>query len=309
MKSNNPTGLRLQTETPAPADLSNGGRDQGRERNSIRGKYCHTPDETMIRIREVYKSFGKNHVLQGLNLEVKCGETMVVIGGSGTGKSVLIKCVIGLLNHDRGEIYVEDQEVSRLKEKEWNELRKKFGMLFQRDALFDSMTVWENVGFGLRRHTSLPDKEIKVVTIEKLKLVGLENVENLMPAELSGGMRKRVALARAIAMEPAILLYDEPTTGLDPIMANVINDLIVDMREKLEVTSIAITHDMNSAYRIGNRIGMLYKGQIIEVGSPDQIRNSSNPIVQQFIQGEVEGPITQGTDLHRPIAQNLGRQK
>ncbi|MBM4333503.1 MAG: ABC transporter ATP-binding protein [Deltaproteobacteria bacterium] len=251
----------------------------------------------MILLKDVYKSFRQNHVLRGLHLKVKCGESMVVIGGSGTGKSVLIKCVIGLLNHDRGEIYVNGQEVSNLSEEGWNELRKKFGMLFQRDALFDSLSVWENVGFGLRRHTKLSDEEIKAVAIEKLKLVGLQNVENRMPAELSGGMRKRVALARAIAMEPAILLYDEPTTGLDPIMANVINELIVSMKEKLEVTSIAITHDMVSAYRIADRIAMLYNGEIIEVGTPDEIKSSPNEVVKQFIQGEVEGPITRGAEF------------
>lgn len=254
-------------------------------------------DETMIQLKNVYKSFGPNHVLRGLNLEVKCGESMVVIGGSGTGKSVLIKCVIGLLHHDQGEIYVDGQEISHLSEEEWNGLRKKFGMLFQRDALFDSMSVWENVGFALGRHTNLSDEKIKATAVEKLKLVGLQNVENRMPAELSGGMRKRVSLARAIAMEPAILLYDEPTTGLDPVMANVINKLIVSMREKLEVTSIAITHDMVSAYRIADRIAMLYKGEIIEVGTPDEIKSSANEIVQQFIQGEVEGPITRGADF------------
>lgn len=263
--------------------------------------------ETMILVKDAYKSFGSNHVLRGLNLEVQGGESMVVIGGSGTGKSVLIKCIIGLLHHDRGEIYVDGQEVSHLKEEEWNELRKKFGMLFQRDALFDSLPVWENVGFALRRHTTLSDDDIRAIAAEKLKLVGLENVENLMPAELSGGMRKRVSLARAIAMEPAILLYDEPTTGLDPIMANVINELIVAMREKLVVTSIAITHDMVSAYRIADRIAMLYKGEIIEVGTPDEIKASSNPIVQQFIHGEVEGPITRGADFVQQFSQPLRR--
>ncbi len=267
------------------------------------------PEETMILLKDVYKSFGENHVLQGVDLDVKCGETMVVIGGSGTGKSVLIKCVIGLLHHDRGEIYIEDQEVSNLSAKEWNELRKKFGMLFQRDALFDSMSVWENVGFALTRHTDLSEPEIKEIAVEKLKLVGLQNIENLLPAELSGGMRKRVSLARAIAMEPAILLYDEPTTGLDPIMANVINDLIVDLREKLEVTSIAITHDMNSAYRIANRIGMLYQGRIIELGTPEQIQASKNPIVQQFIHGDSVGPITAGIHTHAEIAHTVGGRK
>jgi phospholipid/cholesterol/gamma-HCH transport system ATP-binding protein len=262
--------------------------------------------QTMILLKDVYKSFGKNHVLRGVNLEIKCGESMVVIGGSGTGKSVLIKCVIGLLRHDRGEIFVDGKEVSHLNEGGWNDLRKKFGMLFQRDALFDSLTVWENVGFGLRHHTHLTDDQIKAAAIEKLKLVGLSNIENLMPAELSGGMRKRVSLARAIAMEPAILLYDEPTTGLDPIMANVINELIVTMREKLDVTSIAITHDMNSAYRIADRIAMLYQGEIIEVGTPQEIKSSPNPIVQQFIQGEVEGPITRGADFGHQTLHSAG---
>ncbi len=261
----------------------------------------------MIRIKNVQKFFGKHHVLRGVNLEVKCGESMVVIGGSGTGKSVLLKCIIGLLRFDSGEIDFNGQEISHLSDKEWNELLKKFGMVFQRDALFDSIPVWENVGFGLRRHTKLSEEEIKTIAIEKLKLVGLQNVEDSMPAELSGGMRKRVSLARAIAMEPQILLYDEPTTGLDPIMANVINDLMVDMREKLQVTSITIPHDMESAYRIADHIAMLYQGQIIEVGMPEEIRNTSNEIVRQFIRGEVEGPITRGADFGRNIFQPLRR--
>jgi phospholipid/cholesterol/gamma-HCH transport system ATP-binding protein len=224
---------------------------------------------------------------------------MVVIGGSGTGKSVLLKCIIGLLHHDRGEILVDGQEISRLKERDWNQLLRKFGMVFQRDALFDSITIWENVGFGLRQHTPLTDDEIKGIAVEKLKLVGLQNIEDRMPAELSGGMRKRVSLARAIAMEPSIILYDEPTTGLDPVMANVINELMVRMRERLEVTSVVITHDMESAYHIADRIAMLYMGEIIQEGTPEEIRNTSNEIVRQFIQGEVEGPITRGKDFGR----------
>lgn len=263
------------------------------------GKFCRAPDEATIQIRDVHKSFGKNSVLRGVSLEVKCGETMVVIGGSGTGKSVLLKCIIGLLHHDRGEIFVDGLEISHLKEKDWNQLLRKFGMVFQRDALFDSITIWENVGFGLRQHTALRDDEIKGIAVEKLKLVGLQNIEDRMPAELSGGMRKRVSLARAIALEPSIILYDEPTTGLDPVMANVINDLMVRLREKLEVTSIVITHDMGSAYHIADQIAMLYKGEIIQVGTPEEIRNTSNEIVRQFIQGEVEGPITQGRDFGR----------
>ncbi len=244
-----------------------------------------------IRVVNLHKSFSDNHVLRGVDLEVREGESMVVIGGSGSGKTVLIKCIIGLIEPDDGRIYVDDLEITSLSEKKMNEVRKKFGMLFQWGALFDSMTVWENVGFGLRQKGHLRDEEIKRIAIEKLALVGLKDIENLMPSELSGGMKKRVSLARAIATEPEILLYDEPTTGIDPIMADAINDLILQMKEKLNVTSIAITHDMKSAYKIGDRIAMLFQGRIIEVGTPDEIRNSSNPVVQQFIEGRSKGPI------------------
>ena len=244
-----------------------------------------------IEVVNLHKSFGNNHVLRGVNLEVRNGESMVVIGGSGVGKSVLIKCIIGLVRPDSGSIRVDGQGITSLNEKSLNEIRKKFGMLFQAGALFDSLSVWENVGFGLKQHTSLGNDEIKAIAVDKLRLVGLRHVEDLMPSELSGGMRKRVSLARALAMEPEILLYDEPTTGLDPIMADVINELIVQMRKKLQVTSIAITHDMVSAYKIADRIAMLYEGKIIEVGTPQQNRESSNAIVQQFIQGRAEGPI------------------
>jgi phospholipid/cholesterol/gamma-HCH transport system ATP-binding protein len=248
-------------------------------------------DNLKIRVVTLQKSFGDHRVLRGVHLEIRRGESMVVIGGSGSGKTVLIKCIIGLMRPESGEIYVDGREITSLNERMMNEVRRKFGMLFQGGALFDSMTVWENVGFGLRRQTRLREEEIKKIVSEKLKLLGLENIENLMPAELSGGMKKRVSLARAIAMEPEILLYDEPTTGIDPIMADAINGLIVQMKKKLNVTSIAITHDMKSAYRIADRIAMLYQGEIIEVGTPEEIKNSLNPIVQQFIQGKSEGPI------------------
>ena len=250
-------------------------------------------EKYLIEIHDVHKSFGDNHVLRGVNLNISHGESMVVIGGSGTGKSVLIKCIIGILKPKQGKIFVAGKDIISLKEKELYELRKKFGMLFQAGALFDSLKVWENVGFGLLQHTDLSEKEVKEHAIGKLNLLGLYNIEDLMPSELSGGMRKRVSLARAIAIEPEILLYDEPTTGLDPIRADSINELIVEMREKIKVTSIAITHDMVSAYKIGDRIAMLYQGKIIEVGTPDEIKNSHNEIVQQFIQGKAEGPITQ----------------
>lgn len=248
--------------------------------------------EPMIKVVDLYKAFGPKKVLEGSSLEINKGESMVVLGGSGTGKSVLIKCIIGILKADAGKVYVAGQEVTSLREWELNEMRKKFGMLFQGGALFDSLSVWENVGFGLKRHTKLSDNEIKERAVEKLRLVGLYNVENLRTSELSGGMMKRVSLARAICMEPEILLYDEPTTGLDPIMADVINDLIVHLKKTLKVTSIAITHDMVSAYKIADKIAMLYKGKIIEVGTPDEIKSSKNEIVQQFIHGRAEGPIT-----------------
>ncbi len=246
----------------------------------------------MIELIDVHKSFGTNYVLRGVNLKVSKGESVVVIGGSGSGKSVLLKHIIGLLKPDRGTVKVDGFELPRLDEKHLKEVRKKFGMLFQSSALFDSMCVWENVGFGLKQHTKLTDAEIREITIQKLGMVGLVGVEDDMPSELSGGMRKRVGLARAIAMEPEILLYDEPTTGLDPIMADAINDLIISMREKLNVTSIAITHDIKSAYKIADRIVMLYNGVTIEEGSPDEIKKTSNPVIKQFITGSALGPIT-----------------
>ncbi len=245
----------------------------------------------MIELRDVHKSFEENQVLRGVSLKVRKGESVVVIGGSGSGKSVLLKHIIGLLKPDRGTVIVDSTDLSQLDEEGLNELRKKFGMLFQSSALFDSMPVWENVGFGLKRHTRLSDSEIKKIAIQKLRMVGLVGVEDLMPSELSGGMRKRVGLARAIAMEPEILLYDEPTTGLDPIMADAVNELIIKMRETLHVTSVTITHDMKSAYKIADTIAMLYNGVIIASGSPGEIRNTPDPVVRQFIEGRAEGPI------------------
>jgi len=246
----------------------------------------------MIEIIDLHKSFGDFQVLRGVNLSVEHGESMTVIGGSGSGKSVLLKHIIGLLFPDKGRVLVDGQILNNLEAHDLNELRKKFGMLFQGAALFDSLTVWENVGFGLKQHTNLSDRQIREITTQKLALVGLKDVEDKMPSELSGGMKKRVGLARAIAMDPAIILYDEPTTGLDPITADAINDLIVDLRKKLGVTSVAITHDMQSAYKISDRIAMLYKGEIQEIGTPEQIKSTTNPIVRQFITGSAVGPIT-----------------
>lgn len=245
----------------------------------------------MIEIINLHKSFGKKHVLRGVNLKVERGESMVVIGGSGSGKSVLIKHIIGILKPDEGKVLIDSIDIATLKENELYEVRKKFGMLFQMSALFDSLSVWENVGFALMRHKKMNEKEVRPLAIEKLKLVGLVGVEDLMPSELSGGMKKRVGLARAISHEPEILLYDEPTTGIDPILADAINELIVEMKQHLSVTSIAITHDMNSAYKIADRIAMLYEGSIIETGTPDEIKNTQNPVVKQFITGSASGPI------------------
>ncbi|MGH7273731.1 MAG: ABC transporter ATP-binding protein [Nitrospiria bacterium] len=245
----------------------------------------------MIDLVEVHKSFNSKKVLEGVNLHIERGETMVIIGGSGSGKSVLIKHIIGLLQPERGEVLVDGKNLGTLDERALSDLRKKFGMLFQGAALFDSLTVWENVGFGLHQHRKLSDREIREIAREKLAMVGLRGVEDLMPSELSGGMKKRVGLARAIAMDPEILLYDEPTTGLDPIMADVINGLVLEMKRQLNVTGVAITHDMTSAYKIADRIAMLYQGKIEEVGSPEEIRNSKNPVVHQFITGSSVGPI------------------
>ncbi len=246
----------------------------------------------MIEIRGLAKRFGKNVVLDGVDLSIPSGKTTVVIGGSGTGKSVLIKCIVGLLRPDDGEIRIDGEEITKMHERELAQVRLKFGMLFQGAALFDSMDVGDNVAFALRRIGKRKEAEVREIVATRLAMVGLRNIERLMPSELSGGMKKRVGLARAIAAEPSILLYDEPTTGLDPIMADVINDLIISLRDSLSVTGIAITHDMVSAYKIADQIAMLYKGKIVEVGTPDEIRGTSNAVVSQFVRGSAHGPIT-----------------
>jgi phospholipid/cholesterol/gamma-HCH transport system ATP-binding protein len=247
----------------------------------------------MIEVVDLHKTFGDKKVLQGMSLTVDRGEIVVVIGQSGSGKSVLIKHMIGLLQPDSGEIHIDGVDICCLLEDEFHKLRRRFGMLFQGAALFDSLTVGQNVGFGLERYTDLDLHERKHVIIESLAKVGLRDVEDLMPYELSGGMKKRVGLARAIAYKPEIILYDEPSTGIDPIRADAINDLIIQMKEDLGVTSVVITHDMVSAYKIADKIAMLYDGKIIEEGTPEEIENSQNEIVQQFIHGKAQGPITE----------------
>jgi phospholipid/cholesterol/gamma-HCH transport system ATP-binding protein len=248
----------------------------------------------MIQLSGVTKQFGQNAVLQGVDLAVSAGENVVIIGGSGTGKSVILKHIIGLMQPDSGRVVIDGDDLSALSAAALTDVRRKFGMLFQGAALFDSLSVWENVGFGLKAHSQRSDAEIREVARQKLALVGLKGIEDRMPADLSGGMKKRVGLARAIAMDPKIILYDEPTTGLDPIMSDVINHLISEMNQRLSVTSVTITHDMKSAYQIADKIAMLYHGKILEVGSPEAIQNSPNPVVQQFIHGHAEGPITVG---------------
>lgn len=248
--------------------------------------------KVVIEIENLEKRFKKQVVLKNLNLQIFEGETLVIIGRSGCGKSVLLKHIIGLLEPDNGDIKVDGQSIVSLDVEAQDKIRLQLGMLFQGAALFDSLNVLENVGFSLFEHSNLSSSTIREKVSEKLSLVGLEGIEELMPASLSGGMKKRVGLARAICKEPKIILYDEPTTGLDPINADVINNLIIRMHERLKVTSIIVTHDMTSAYKIGNRIAMLYDGEIIGIGTPEKIKNTEDPIIKQFISGSAEGPIT-----------------
>ena len=245
-----------------------------------------------VELRGVKKRFGPKIVLDGVNLKIDSGESLVVIGGSGTGKSVMIKCVLGILKPEEGEIFVDGEEVTRLRGRARDEYLRKFSMLFQGAALFDSLTVWENVAFGLIQGRGMNRKQARDIAIDKLAKVGLgSDVAKLSPAELSGGMQKRVCLARAIASDPEIIFFDEPTTGLDPIMADVINDLIVSTVKDLGVTTLSITHDMASARKISDRIAMLYKGKIIWEGPTSQIDHNGNEYVDQFIHGRAVGPI------------------
>ncbi len=248
----------------------------------------------MIQLQDLYKSFRRQRVLEGVTLEIKTGETMVIIGRSGCGKSVLLKHIIGLLSPDGGKVLVEGKDVGGLSPSGLKDLRKHFGMLFQGAALFDSLTVGENVALALQEHHRMGNGKVEEIVARKLKMVGLQGVESMKPAELSGGMKKRVGLARAIAMDPQYVLYDEPTTGLDPIMADKINELIRQLQKDLSITSVAVTHDMQSAYKIADRIAMLYEGRIIFLGTPREIQDSASPIVQQFIRGESSGPIEAG---------------
>ena len=263
----------------------------------------------MIEIHELCKAFEEHVVLDHVNLTINPGETMVIIGRSGCGKSVLLKHIVGLMKPDAGRLAVDGVDVATLSGRRLDAVRLKIGMLFQGAALFDSMTIEENVGFALREHTRLAPQAIHDRALECLSLVGLEGVEDLHPAELSGGMRKRAGLARALANHPEIILYDEPTTGIDPIMGDIINDLIIALRDRLKVTSVVVTHDMRSASKVADRIAMLYNGAIVEVGTPEQIMRSTNPVVQQFIKGEASGPIQEGLPDRRILTRWRWRPK
>lgn len=241
----------------------------------------------MIRMENLSKAFDAHQVLNDLNLEIKKGETMVVMGRSGCGKSILLKLIMRLIEPDGGNIWVDDRNIIDLTEKQMDEVRKNFGMVFQSSALFDSLSISENVGFSLLRHSEMSREQVAQVVSEKLEMVGLHGLENAMPSDLSGGMKKRVSLARAISMDPAVVLYDEPTTGLDPVTAAEINLLIAKLHDKLEVTSIVVTHDMRSAFLVGTRMAMLHDGKIVAIGKPDEFIKSEEPVVQQFLKQEM----------------------
>jgi len=247
--------------------------------------------EVVVRCTGVSKWYGDRQILHAVDLEVRKGETLVIMGGSGHGKSTLLRLLIGAEKPDAGNIELFGSEITSLSEEDLYPIKRRFGVLFQSGALYNSMTVGDNIALPLREHTSLDEKIIAIIVKLKLELVGLRDFEHLMPSEISGGMRKRVGLARAIALDPEIIFYDEPGAGLDPVVLAVIDKLIVGLAEKLGVASIVVTHEMNSAFRIADRMILLYRGKVIAQGTGDDIRNSPDPIVQQFIQGKAEGPI------------------
>jgi phospholipid/cholesterol/gamma-HCH transport system ATP-binding protein len=240
-------------------------------------------NEPMIEVRDVWKSFGGNQVLKGVNLTVWPGTTSVILGGSGSGKTVLMKHIMGLFKPDRGEVIVDGENITGMDRRELSRFRTRMGMVFQSSALFDSLTVFENVAFPLREHTKLAEEEIAAAVKEKLAVVELYGVEQKFPAELSGGMRKRVALARAIVREPKLVLYDEPTTGLDPLTTESVDEMIIGARTKLGVTSVVISHDIGSTFHIADHVAMLHDGRIVEEGPPDKVRNSQEPHTRHFL--------------------------
>jgi phospholipid/cholesterol/gamma-HCH transport system ATP-binding protein len=248
-------------------------------------------NSSFLVIKDLLVKRGTKVILDNVSISLGRGETLVVMGLSGVGKSTLIKCIIGLLKPQGGEICIEGEEITHLSYAELNRIRKKLGMVFQSPALFDSLTIFENVAFGLREHTKLAEEEIRREVAEKLAIVDLSGTENMYPSQLSGGMQKRASIARAVVTNPELILYDEPTSGLDPIMSNVINTLVNNLKKTFSVSSIVVTHDLNSAYNIGDKIVMLHEGKFVEVGSAETFRNSVNPVTRQFIEGNPDGPI------------------
>ena len=249
------------------------------------GALC-PPGSTVIRLKELYKAFDNLVVLDGVSLDIRARECLVVMGPSGTGKSVLLKHIVGLLKPDRGEVYFHGQRIDRFNERELEAIRIRFGVLFQGGALFDSMNVFDNIAFPMREHTDHSASAIRDIVSQKLAMVGLDGAQEKMPGELSGGMRKRVALARAIALDPEVVLYDEPTTGLDPIRSDVINELILKLNDELHVTSVVVTHDMTSAFKVADRMVMLNNGKVVADGKPDEIRACKLEEVFRFVQGK-----------------------
>lgn len=247
--------------------------------------------EAVISLKGVSKSFDNRRIIDNVSFDVYSGETFVIMGCSGSGKSTLLRLMIGTIKPDKGNIFLKGKDISLMDVEELDEIRKYFGMLFQYSALLDSLTVEENIALPLREHTSLDENIIKIIVKMKLSLVGLRGFESYYPSKISGGMRKRVGLARAIALDPAIVFYDEPTSGLDPVVGGVIDKLVKDLSKKLLITSVVVTHDMQSVFRISDRVAMVHKGSIVEVGTPQQIRNSDNAYIKQFIDGLPEGPI------------------
>lgn len=252
---------------------------------------CRSGNKCKISIQNLKVILGGRVILNDVDLDIPAGKTMAIMGLSGMGKSTMIRSIIRLIEPESGKIFVDGKEVLSMKIDELYKIRQKIGMVFQMGALFDSMTVEQNVGFGLKEHTKKSDEEIRKIVKEKLEIVDLAGKEKHFPAELSGGMQKRASLARAIAFNPEIVLYDEPTTGLDPVISNKINKLIMDLQKRFGVTSIVVTHDLDSAYMVADKIAMLHDGRIIEKGTPEEFKNSQNKIVQQFVQGNSEGPI------------------
>lgn len=251
----------------------------------------HEAQEVIIRVEDLVKTFGGRVVLDGINLDINQGEVTAIMGGSGCGKSTLLRHLIGVLRPDSGHIWVRGRDITRFSEVELETYRKRFGMLFQGGALLNSLTVKDNIALPLREHTRLEEKIIGMIVKMKLELVGLRDFEHLKPAQLSGGMQKRVALARALALDPEIVFYDEPTSGLDPVVSGVIDQLIGDLSRRLGITSVVVTHDTRSAFRIAHKIVVLFKGKVVAQGTPEEIRNSQDPLVQQFLAGSPDGPI------------------